>query len=277
MSNEGVAMPKDSVDLIADYEQFYGNVDLKTAEIYCGDDRSRDTDINLFGGAGNVPYTLMVLQEEAQTGSVEQKVDEAVASLVPVLKEKGIRVGVHSDEGHEPTSATEIDPVSNEGLGCKWLEARQAVSEVAASNVDKIITILEREDPGTYANDHTRARVQAICAAHGRLAERNIHVPGRKIAAKAMEKGAPSIVLGGDHYKESDGFLNKRMGTTFHSEQAAAAGKPAYDHDSWAAKASFDEIHDLYPYDKKDFEIANDIDAVATLLALGVQNIAVRR
>lgn len=263
-------------EVIKPREAFFVEADIHTHPVFCGDEREAEgIYIHEFGGVANTTYTLMILQEAAEEGSVEQPFDAAVASTVPLLKEKDIDAGVHSDDHAEHGDTLQADKEDGK-IGCGYLELRQAISELIGQSIDKIVDILQKQDPTLFGTEHNRERARAFCRAHTRLASRDIFPGGRAVALAALKAGAPHNMVRGSHLGK-EGILNKKPGSTLDSTAALRDGKPTYSHDTWAAKGTFDEIHDVYPYDKTDFEIANDIDAVGTMLALGVEEIEVRR
>ena len=268
-------MPGNTSEVLRTREPYFVEADLRKLPVFCGDEREGDgLYIHEFGGIGNTAYNLMVLSEHAQPGSVEEPIDATVVSLVPILRERGINAGVHSDEHAENSATLQTDKEIGK-IGCGYLELRQPISKLIIERGREIVSILKEKDPVLYGNQHNRERAFDFCRAHGRMLERPIFAPGRKIALAAVKAGAPHNVVRGDHVGKV-GILNKRSGT-LDSTRALRDGLPTYNHDSWAAVDTFDAIKDLYPYDRTDFEIANDVDAVGTMLALGVEDIEVRR
>ncbi len=271
-------MPEQTTDLLKTREQFFRAADIHTHPQFCGDEREavgEDLYLHIFGGIANTAYTLMVLQEAAKPGSVEQPFDVTVASMVPLLLARDIRAGVHSDDHAE--HSIELHTERQEGeIGCGYIKLRQAISELIGKRGDEIIGILRQQDPILYGSEQACERARSFIETHANLAGRAIFPNGRQVALAAIKAGAPYNMVSGDHVGKA-GILDKRPGFTLDSTEALRHGLPTYDHDTWAAKATFDEIHDLYPYDEVDYEIANDVDAVGTMLALGVEDIAVRR
>lgn len=269
-------MPDRTSELLRTRERYFVEADLKKHKVLCGDERpADDIYIHLFGGVANTAYTLMALQEAQSEGSVSTPLDKAVVDTFNELDQAGIDAGVHSDDHSEHGEAIRTD-VKDGDIGCGYLKLRQAISQGIADKEDEIVKILEEQDPELYGMEQNREKARGFARAHGRLATRDIFAPGRQIALAAIEAGAPSNVVRGDHVGKH-GILDKRRGYTFDSAAAFDDGKPTYDHDSWAAKDTYVEIKDNYPFDETDYEIANDVDAVGTMLALGVEEIAVRR
>lgn len=269
-------MPENSSDLLKTREQYFGDADLHKLPIFCGDERPSDSGlyIHQFGGIANPAYTLMVLAEANDPGSAQTPLDRAVTDLIPVLKERSIDAGVHSDDHAEHGDKLQTDKEIGK-IGCGYLELRQNISQLIIERGREIVAKLKEIDPVLYGSQHNRDRAFDFCRAHGRMIRQPIYPIGRKVALSAVAAGAPHNIVRGDHLGKA-GIINKRSGT-LDSNQAFKDGMPTYDHDSWAALDTYDEIKDLYSFDRTDYEIANDVDAVGTMFALGVEDIAVRR
>lgn len=271
-----VPMPELENELLKSREPYFKQAGLKELVHLCGDERAaEDLYIHLFGGVANTTYTTNVLQETSEEGSVTTPLDESVPTTVIELSGIDIKAGVHSDN-HAELGNT-IDTNETEGkIGCGYLELRQAISLGIGERVEEIVKILSQADPVLYSSEDNRDRAREYCYAHGRLSKRNIFPAGRKIALAALKAGAPSNIVKGDHVGKQ-GIINKRRNTTLASTEAFHNGLPTYDHDSWAAIDTYREIKGNYGFVESDYEIANDVDAVGTMLALGVEEIAVRR
>jgi hypothetical protein len=278
------AMSMVATEVLREREQFFKPVDLHEAMTGCGDDRpivGADLHIGIFGGvAANVAASLLALQEMAQPGSVTTSYTEASAGLVPVLHEKKIRSSVHSDQKTE--AGDSFDPTeANEGdVGCAYLKLRQAIYQSAETNGDKAITILKREKPSVYDTQEGNERLATVKDAFVRLGSNNeLFTTGRATARASVEKGAEAIVVEGAHDPAAVGTVNEKSGTTLDTREARDNGKPTYNQNAWAAREAFDEVSNIYPYDKRDFEASNDFDTILTMLALGIdeKDIAFRR
>lgn len=269
-------MPVNSSELLRSREQYFAEADLRQLPILCGDERPSDSGlyIHKFGGVANTAYTLLVLSEAGTEGAATTPLDEAVTSLIPILQARDINAGVHSDDHAEKGPVLQTDKEIGK-IGCGYLELRQPISQLIIERGREIIDILKQEDPVLYGSPQNRERAFDFCRAHGRLIGRPIFPLGRKVALSAIRAGAPFNMVTGNHVGE-DGIINKHSGT-LDSAQSFSDGLPTYSHDSWAAVETFDALKDLYDFDRTDYEIANDVDAVGTMLALGVKRIAVRR
>ena len=284
MQEGDIMLQQTQPETLKQREQFFEDgVSILTHEIYCGDERGAENPADLykvyihdFGGVANLSYNMMVLQESSQPQSVESTFEETTASLVLLLLQAGIKAGVHSDNHQE--HGANIDVEKTEGkVGCGYIELRQAISALIFERGDEILAKLSVDYPERYHDETNSALARKLIAAHGRLTQRNqVFTTGRQVALAAISKGAPSMVVGGDHIAKV-GIINLRHGTTFMSGKALDAGLAAYNHDRWAAEEAFDKIHDLYPFDKSEFSISEDVDAVGTMLALGVEEICFRQ
>lgn len=269
-------MPGNTSELLQTREQYFAEADLRQLPILCGDERPSDSGlyIHKFGGVANTAYTLLVLSEASTKGAATTPLDEAVTSLIPILQERDIDAGVHSDDHAEKGLVLQTDKEIGK-IGCGYLELRQPISQLIIERGREIVALLKEIDPVLYGSQHNRERAFRFCQAHGRMIERPIYPSGRQIALSAVRAGAPHNIVTGNHVGKA-GIINKRSGT-LDSTQAIVDGLPTYSHDSWAAVDTFDTIKDLYAFDRTDYEIANDVDAVGTMLALGVEDIAIRR
>jgi hypothetical protein len=80
------------------------------------------------------------------------------------------------------------------------------------------------------------------------------------------------LVHGG--HAADEGIINTEQGSTLNSNSAVQEGVPCYDYDIWASA----EMLALMPenLDARQTAIANVIDTIGTLKALGVEHIARR-
>lgn len=268
---EETRMLTQATDALKEREQFFAPASLKNNEVFCGDDRSEDDDLHLFGGSvHNVAVTLDALKEVTEPGSVTEPLEKTLPALATVVAEVGkLHGGIHSDEGNEGDSHFHAERTEG-GLGCKKIAAQTAVSELIATQREKVINISSRLAPELFESEEDLANAAAIADAHGRLAERtDYHSDGRKLAI-AVSSVVPVKVLPGQHNPEAVGIVVFEPGIKFASLSAMKAGEPAYTHDIWALSQAIDNIRHLYPYDKNMFLRANLMDTVATMLALGI-------
>jgi curved DNA-binding protein CbpA len=266
---------QEASDILRDLEPFFQTAQLGEVLTGCGDDRpivSAELHIGAFGGlAANIANTNMVLQEANEPGSVKTTFADATEAMVAPLEQQGISVTVHSDQKTE--QGNEFDPTEDNSndVGCAYLKLRQVISKSAAENGGKAIEILVRERPNSYDNDAGQARLRKMVEANIRLGERDeLYTSGREVAEKAVEKGASPIVVEGDHEKKAHGIINEKPSTALKTKSARDNGLPAYSHNSWAALEAFEKIESDSSYNIEDFLAANRLDAVLTLLALGV-------
>lgn len=269
-------------EIIASREQFFtGDVSLDTHYVFCGDKRGvvgLEDYIHLFGGALNTPYNLLVLQEAEQPGSVTQSFDTYAGSVVPVMLRAGINLGVHSDRDTEQGDSLLVGKADGP-IGCVYARERPLISRLIADNADEFIDEAMVHRPELFQDPTARSFARAVAAAHGRLADREgVVSDGRSAVLKAAESGAKTAVVNGVTSAKIAGIINVGSGS-IRSGAALEAGQPAFVQDSWAAAEIFDRMHQLYPQGKDRAMIAELIDTVGTLRALGIppEDIAVRR
>lgn len=267
-------------EIIASREKFYVPVSLTNNDIFCGDERQPidvATDyIHWFGGALNVPYNLAIMKETIHPGSVTDTFEEQTGSLVPVLLEAGVQGGVHSDACSEQGDRMRID--NPEGaVGCGYGQKRPDISRLIADPANGVAEDALRLRPELFESQQDVDFADNVIESHGRLAEREgFFTSGRRVILTAVAKGAKSMLVAGEH-SAKEGIINLDPESTLRSGEAMNAGLPAYNHDSWAIEETYDMIHHLYPYDKRQLQIAELIDTIGTMRALGVEDIAVRR
>ncbi len=264
-------------------EIFYTNVTLENNKIFCADDCNSDEPsyIHMFGGGENPVYNVTVLQEAYEPGSTTQATFEGdTASMVPVLRDSAkCNPGVHSNEKfeHNPTL---IQPKaeSDDDFGCAWLKLRQQLSQHIADNGVRFIEQAKKLRPELFTDNKADEFTHKLIAAHGRMAANNAYFSnGRAVANVAVEAGAATMNVRGDHHPDAVGIINTVPNTSITNNEANAAGLPTYDHNSWATEQIYERLSKFYPYDKRDLAIADLIDALATLDVLGVKVVAVRR
>lgn len=278
----GESMAQQTGEALAVREQFFELGQL-TDNLFCGDERPSDESeayLSLFGAVTNIPYNAEVLKEASEPGSVTDPFDQTVMSHVPVIMEDGglPNAGVHSDTHAEGEHATGINTEKTDGdVGCGYDKLRGPISQLIVERADEIIDLAKQKRPELFTSDEDTVHARNIIAAHGRIAEREGILPsGRDIVLKAMEAGAKGMVVRGPHVGKV-GIINLRKSTKFNTTAAFAAELPAYCHDQWVALEAFDKLSHLYPYDSREVDLAETIDTIGTMLALGVEEIEVRR
>ncbi|HVW23540.1 MAG TPA: hypothetical protein VHB51_03625 [Candidatus Saccharimonadales bacterium] len=286
--HEGFSMAIDSDEqrlgneaALAEREQFFEAATLAESRVFCGDDRGREHFVHMFGGLLNIVYNHLVMLETIEPESVKESFAQATASMVPVIMTKGgaPKAGVHSDEAAEHGMELRVD-VEDGPLGCKYADARAAISSLIATDADKVIGMSSRKRPELFSNPEDVAFAKRLAEAHGRLAEREGFITtGREVALSAVKAGAESSVVPGSHSTDSIGIINLVAGTAPDTGAGMDAGLPFYDEDSWATKQINENLSDLYPFDSRQQEIAETIDTIGTMIALGVdeKDIYVRR
>lgn len=263
-------------------EQFFAPCDLRENLTGCGDERpvigADDVLINVFGGPGaNVAWNIKIMQEAVQPGSVTSTFAETTGEVTLMLVAEEIKTTVHSDDHTEHDSNLDVTKDADGDIGCGYLKLRQPISTLIGESGQEIIDILVREKPELYDSEEGRAILQRYVEANAALASReSVFTSGRDVARTAVGDGAGTIVVTGDHVA-TVGFLNDRPNTTFDTQSAMDKDLPAYNHNSWAAIESFQVVQDQYGFTDQEFQAANDVDAVGTMLALGVQDIIARK
>lgn len=274
--------PMQHPEVLANREQFYEPVDLKTDLTCCGDERpvigigESQTLVSIFGGPGaNVAWNVMVLQEIAKPDSATTTFADVTSEITKQLVESSIKTTVHSDDHTEHADTIDLSKNPDGDIGCGYLKLRQTISQVIGERGDEIVSILVREKPELYANKQSLLR--KVIEANTALANRNeIFTSGRDVAQKAVDEGAQTIVVTGDHVAKV-GILNLEKNASFDTKSAMSADLPAYNHNTWAAIDSYKEVQNEYGFELVDFEASNDVDAVGTMLALGVEEIYIRK
>lgn len=276
------AIPDMKNEILASREPFFtGDVSLDTHYVFCGDKRGVigiEDYVHMFGGVLNSSYNLLILHETAQPGSVTKPFDEYAEELVPVMKRLGVNPGIHSDHKTEQGESLLLSKTDGP-VGCVYAKERAAISRLIADSPDVIIHEAAALRPELFQDTLAHSVAHAIAAAHGRLADREGVVSnGRSAVLRAAAGGAKGVVVDGETEAKAVGIINLGEGS-MRSQPAMAAGLPAYVQDAWAAAEIFDRAHDLYPQNKEQALIAETIDTIGTLRALGIppEDIAVRR
>jgi hypothetical protein len=253
-------------------EAFYGPASLDKDPIFCGDDRNKEG-IQLFGGVVNIAYNEAVLEEVVKPGSVTDSLEGRVEAKTAALIREGMHPGVHSDENAE--EGNRLKEHSEGSVGCAYAELRAAISEGIGDLGSELIDQAARLRPELFEQPDDYEFGLAVTAAHGRLAKRkDFQAPGRKVVLAAASKGAKTTVYEGGHIA-GNAISNEEPATRFDGSGAMNEGLPAYNHDAWAAEEIARRLND--PSDSKQRQIANLIDMLGTVRALGVGDTLVRR
>ena len=267
--------------LLASREIFYGNTPLKETLIACGDERASDYGlyISLFGGGtANTAYNYTIMAEVKTPGSSEGKTfaGDVVAVAKPVKEVVGVKSSVHSTE--EIEGGNKINPAENaQDVDCGYLKKRAIISALIAEKADKIIADAKALRPELFSDERANDFASEVTAAHGRMAKNSAYfTTGRDVANAAIAAGEESMVVRGEHVGR-EGIINLVEDTSINGTDALAAGLATYEHDAWAGQEIRSSLSELYPYDSREMAIADLIDAIGTMRALGVETIAVRR
>lgn len=273
----GEKLMQDAVEVVQSREIFFDKVSLSNTLLACGDDRTKNLLIKLMGGILNPIYQNIVMQELTDPGSVTDSFEEEAAKQTPLILKSGAPLGaVHSDTAAEGSDAINLDQPEGK-VGCGYAELRQAISAGIFKNEEQVIAWAQILRPELFESDEDLLTAKQITATHGRLAERqSLFTSGREVVLTAADQGAQTVVVDGQHTAQ-EATVNLVADTTLDGSLAAEAGLEVYDHDSWALEEIQDKLRSEYPYDKKQQQIAEIIDVVGTLMALGVERIGVRR
>lgn len=265
-------------ETIGSREAYYVHAALDQDPLFCGDDRGLEAlYVQLFGGVINIAYNQAVVEEANQAGSVTNSLLGRTEELTELMVAHDMHPGVHSDTKSEKGDELRDDEKGK--AGCAYAELRPAISANIAELGDELVDEAVRLMPELFRTEEDRAFAKTVIAAHGRLAEREgFQSTGRKLILGAKEKGALTAVLTGEHIA-SDGIINTVSNSTLDSKTAGNEHLPAYNHDMWAAEDALERLGADNPYtsDPNQRKIANLIDAIGTMHALGVEAVAVRR
>lgn len=267
----GNAVPAGN-EIIAVRERFYAPVSLDRHLIFCGDDReaaeATDIYVHLFGGALNIAYNMAVMQETLSPDSVKDSFKTRAVETVTAMKAADMRPGVHSDTNAEQ---------AGKGIGCGYAGQRGPISGLIFQRSEEIIADAESLRPELFKRPESYEFARAVTDAHGRLASRpGFLTDGQAEVMSAAEAGATLMLVEGEHAAE-EGIINLIPDTSIDSDAANKADLAVYDQDSWAAEAINHRLAHIYSYDQLKQAIAELIDTVGTMRALGVKDIAVRR
>ena len=256
-------------------------VDLTRSLIVCGDDREiayPNECIHIFGGALYTPYLLSVLIASSDPNSTPPNFIDNVNSLIPLMLSRNFDLSVHSDDKNE-NGLHDID-VSNPELidvGCGFAQKRQMISSFIGQNQNQILSIAQNLRPELFGSEQELSDASAIIKAHQTMAK-SLNTSGRELVKKSLELGAYGVVVLGPH-KSNRGVYNLRRNTSLDTNLANQNQNPAYIQDAWAVIDIVKGLSDIIPLDIKKVEIADLIDSIGIMLALGVDpdEIEVRR
>ncbi len=275
-----VTVPVDQDEIMHEMEQFYVPASLEENDVFCGDEREpagvTEPYIHWFGGILKPVYNLAILKEATQPSSVTDTFEDRVRSTIPVLRDVAkVNPGVHSDDTCEAGDQLDIDKTDGD-VGCGYADKRAGISQLIAQTGTDIISDAMTLQPELFESAQDFEHAKMVVRAHASLAEREtFFTSGRKVVLTAVEQGSKSMVVKGAHVGET-GVINRDPASTIDSGEAFKAGLPTYNQDAGLLEQVYDRIHHLYPYDKRLVQIAELIDTIGTMRALGVKDIAVR-
>lgn len=280
----------DNKEVIAPRERLYVDVSLDTHEIFCFDERgiaeaethvpgieaaTPDAYIHWAGGGLNIVFNQAVIDEANKPFSVTDSFERRTSRVVPVLFEAGLKPGVHSDVTAE--GGNTIRPTPEGPVGCGYGEKRSQISLWIAENGTEVVRDAADLRPELFDGPDDHNFAHAVVAAHSRLVDRpGFITDGRRVVIAAAVEGSRVMLVEGEH-TGTVGVFNLVPGTSFDSHTAAKEGLEAYSQDSWAVEEANDRLRHKYPYDKRQQQIAELIDGIGTMRALGVEDIVVRR
>lgn len=278
-TGKGYARPCAPTAQLRARKKFYQSVSMRRDFWFCGDERESNLAryIRVFGGVANFAYNLDIMREVTEPGSVTGTMAESVSSLSTLLLHYGIHAGVHSDDSAEQGEAFDVNATNNL-IGCSYITNRQTISQLITSHGPQLIHEAMMQRPELFTEYGDTVFAKSVIKATERLAARESYfaAPPRSIAQAAIEHGAPAMVVKGTHSAKF-GIINLVENTSIDSTQASQAGLAACSHDAWATEAAHDKLRQFFPYDKKQLMIAELIDTIGTMTALGVVQIETRR
>lgn len=265
------------MQLIQKLSPYIATISLDRHAVFCGDDRSSDLDlyIHWFGGIINPIFNDAVLSENDQPGSVNDTLKQLVRIKVPEYRDVAkVKGGIHSDEQTEGSKDIRTDILEGP-IGCGYLFKRSAISGLLYTQREPIVTDLQRLLPEYFENDQDIEYAYDITKAHNRLAQRiGFMSPGREIGLEAIRQGALTMNVREGHASKQ-GVLNTDASVSLQTSKALAAGLATYWHDLGSVEQAQARISHNFTH--KQHLIANALDAVATMRALGVEYIEVNR
>jgi hypothetical protein len=264
-----------SEELVTKREHLFVPVDLKIDGYNCLDDQESDWDryAHIGGGAASLGFTRMVIAHIRRPGSAGGFAD-TTADTIDVLAANGYQhQGIHSSVNAEDGDRVQFDKLEG-GIGCGYMQLRREISQGISQNGREYVDEATRLFPELFDNEADNAYAWQVVGAHEWFSAEPSRIdPGRRVFMTASEHGAEAMLVRGGH-AASEGIINTEPGSTLNSNAAVTEGLPCYDFDVWAPA----EMLALMPenLDARQAAIANIIDTIGTLKALGVTHIARR-
>lgn len=267
-------------ELLQKFERFVvAGISIFKHKVFCGDEREPLTNemyLHVFGGAANTAYNTEVLARAKTKGFRAKTYAKAVSAAAKAFKAVSIAAGIHSDTHSEKGAA--LDPEGEGEIGCGYVKLRRAISRKIADDPAAVVAEAESLRPELFTDPSDTSFGHMIAQSHASLADDDefFSENSRKVAAAAMEEGAPSMLVAGNHTAR-EGIINLIAGTTFDSASVNKSGMSSYWHDAWGSSQMAAAYDNAKEFTHKEWEIADTIDAIGTMWALGVETIAVRR
>jgi hypothetical protein len=278
-------------EILTSREPYYiDGLSLDTHDIFCFDERGvADADtvtgdieavtpqeyIHAAGGGLGIVYNHAVVQEADDPFSVKGSFADHAGIIIPALIRAKVRPGVHSDVTAEGGNV--VRPTAKGDVGCGYAGLRPVISRYIAENGIALIRDAASLRPELFEGPEDHNFAHAAVAANERLLERpGFITDGRSVVMAAAGKGSKIMLVEGRHTGRK-GIINLVPGTSFDSDAANRDGLEAYNQDSWAIEDAASRIRHEYPHDKRHMQIAELIDALGTMRALDVEDVAVRR
>lgn len=268
--------------IIDSREMFFAPVSLEKDPIFCGDERRALWDgayIHLLGGALNISYNHILMDEVAQPDSSRSFIDETEAVVTDMKEIAHAIPGVHSDTHKEEADEYQHDGEQDQ-VGCGFGQLRKEISAHIAANREAIVQRAIVLYPEIFGDAANIEYAYQSADAHDRLAQndRVFAASGRNIVNKAVDKGAKMMLVSGDH-NGREGILNEKENESLDNNAANDAKLPAYIEDMWASKDINNRLREKYTYDPVQQKITEIVDTLGTMNILGVplENIVVRR
>lgn len=266
-------------EIVRSREQFFKPASLADSSIFCGDERRALINyvyLHVFGGVTNAAYNREILARVTGQDDLAQTFQAATADMAAEFQQLSIKAGVHSDTHSEKTSAIALD--GDDPLGCGYIKLRQIISRQIAADPAKIVAEAERLRPELFKDPADTAFAHDVVKGHGLLAQNEAFFAdgSRPVAKAAITEGVPTMLVDGDHVAEA-GIINLRADTTIDSNEAYENNLPAYVHDAWVGEAVAPRLSKTKQYGQQQWQIAELIDTIGVMWALGVTEIAIRR
>ena len=257
------------------------SVDLMKSLIVCGDDRElvySNECIHVFGGALYTPYLLSIILASLDQESTPPNFMDNVNSLIPLMLSRHFNLSVHSDDKNEHGGhAINTNDPNLTDVGCGFAQKRSLISSFIAQNGERILSIAESLRPELFGSEQELNDATNIIMAHDKMA-RALNVSGRELVKRSLELGTSGVVVLGSH-KSKRGVYNLAKNSSLDTNLANENNIPAYTQDGWAVIDIMKGLNDIIPLDIRKVEIADLIDSIGIMLALGVDEdkIEIRR